>query len=166
MSETTILNELELSVLDAVLKGHTHMYELIDLFGLGGVAVNAAVERLDEARYIARDGYAGANFWSFEITEKGLDALPPMSESEKKFFRYGLESSDMALLEILKNNGRCQPGRVIVEAFPDPETQKKAAASVVKMLRRGYLNQDGFVKRYVTVNDKGEELLRQLAAVS
>lgn len=160
MSDYTPKN-LDLQLLDLLRQGYTTMSELMDITALGGETVNHAIEALDENRYIERDGFRGANFWSFNITEKGLAALPAMDETQNALFSLGLWPQDIKTLQMFQSTGAVIASEYIYDNIPEREQQREAAASMTKLLRKGYLREFGFMRRKVEVNDKGSRLLNE-----
>jgi len=164
MNENVTLSADDIEVLTMIRGGHSLMSELVDFSGWVGEKVNRSIEVLDENRYIARRGYRGADFWAFAITQKGLDALPPLSGEEAKLFEYGLTPMDIRILKLFNEiGGEHLPGKIIQEKITDDVERKEAVAAVLKLLRMEYLNQMGFIRRRVSINELGKKVLVKVA---
>ncbi|MDR1272832.1 MAG: hypothetical protein LBK04_07595 [Clostridiales Family XIII bacterium] len=160
-SHTVSLNDEERHILDLIRKGYTTTAELMDLTGSRGEKISVAIEKLDEYGYIRRDGYSGAKFWSFTITQKGESLLPELSQEDKTLEPIGLTSGDIDILGFVKEKGKSRSSQLVYDNYKDPDEAKAVAAVIVKLLRRGYLSESGFLKRWVVINDKGDQLLQQ-----
>lgn len=155
-----VLTEDDKRILGYIQEGHDVMSELFDLTGWNGERINLCIERLDENRYIERDGLRGANFWSFTITDKGAQALPSLDPEAGKLAKLGLCPRDLEVLRICKQAGKARATTIISNTKADVNTQIDYAGSVVKLVRRGYLNESGFLKRIIEISPTGEQLLQ------
>ena len=157
-------NEQEKNVLALVAQGNTQMAELIDITGLGGELVNRCIEALDENRLITRKGFVGGNFWEFAITEKGLAALPEMSEVEKACHELGVWPTDLEYLALFKDMSGVVASEYVYANIESLEGQRAALVAVVKLVRRGYMREFGFVRRKIEVTESGKALLEKYRA--
>jgi hypothetical protein len=157
------LNEKDTLILSLIQQGFETMAELIDVSDFGGSVVNASIELLDQNRYIERYGLIGANFWSFKLTDKGEQVLPPLSAKERELQKKGLSSIDIETLKLFSRIGAVIASQYIHENTPDADEQRQIAASIVKLLRKGYLGEFGFTRRRVKINNKGLELIKAYA---
>ncbi|MCL2368627.1 MAG: hypothetical protein FWC72_06495 [Oscillospiraceae bacterium] len=153
------LNEQEIKILSLIAEGNIQMAELLDVTGLGGEILNHCIEALDQNRYIEREGFVGGKFWTFSITEKGLAALPEMNEVEQAFYKLGLWPTDLEVLEIFKDRGGEIASQYVYANLEGLEKQRETLASMVKLLRLGYMREFGFVRRKVELTETGRALL-------
>jgi hypothetical protein len=155
------LKQDDRAILSLIRRGYTIMAELVDITGFGCEKVNASIEFLDQNRFIRRDGLRGSKFWNFKITQKGNKELPVLSAEEAEAVKFELWPDDIGTLKTLAQAGA---GSVIISEYirntiQDTEQQHAMSASVVKLLRKGYLDEHGFLLRKVRINPKGETLL-------
>lgn len=153
------INELEKKILLLIRQGHSVMSELMDITGLGGEVVNRAIESLDQNRFIEREGFVGGAFWTFSITQKGLDILPEMNETQAKMYKLGLWPTDLDTLRFFQDAGAAVASEHIYAKIGNRDEQRNIAASMIKLLRLGYMREFGFIRRKVKVNEKGIQLL-------
>lgn len=153
------LTEEDKRILAYIREGHDVMSELFDMTGWPGEKLGKVVEKLDENRYIERLALQGLNFWSFQLTGKGDEALAPMAPEDIALRQYGLCKRDIEMLKAVKQKGKSRATQLVAETVESKEDQIDYAGSVVKLLRRGYLSESGFLKRIIEINPKGEEML-------
>jgi SSS family solute:Na+ symporter len=158
---TVSLTDDEKETLKLIRNGYTTMSELVDVTGKAGEKMNFIIEKLDAQRFIYRDALRGAGFWSFEISKKGESVLPAPNEDDQRLLPIGLTALDIETLKLVKKHGKSRSSNLVYENFKDPDEARSIAASIVKLLRREYLDQSGFLKRYIQLNNKGEKLLQQ-----
>jgi hypothetical protein len=139
------------------------MAELMDISGWGGETVNTIIEYLDQNRLIEREGFVGGKFWTFAITEKGGKELPVLSVEEAKAVKLGLWPSDISALKALSNTGDTAVSEYIHTNITDAEQRHSVSASLLKLLRKGYLDEFGFARRKIRLNAKGKSLLTDFA---
>lgn len=156
------LTDEDKRILNYIREGHDVMSELFDMTGWPGEKIGKVVERLDENRYIERLALQGLDFWSFRITEKGDAALPPLSPEDAALGEFGLCKRDIDMLKTVKQKGKSRATQLIVDTVQNKADQVDFAGSVVKLLRRGYLSESGFLKRIIEINPKGEEMLTKV----
>lgn len=160
MAQITLTQD-EKIILNYIQEGHDIMSELFDLTGWNGERINACIERMDENRYIERASLHGAGFWSFSMTAMGQDALPPLEGQAAELAKIGLCPRDLEVLQICKNAGKARATEIIANTKADTHTQVNYAGSVVKLIRRGYLKESGFLKRIIEINSSGEQMLEK-----
>lgn len=146
-------------ILNLIRQGHNVMSELFDMTSWPGEKINTIIEKLDENRYIKREGLHGLGFWSFKITAKGEAELPKLSLEDEKLRSVGLVSRDLDFLRIVKKNGKGRATEMIVNATSDPKLQREYAGSVVKLVRMEYLLETGFLKRIIEISPTGEHVI-------
>lgn len=156
MAQISISDD-DLRVLGLIREGHNVMSELFDMTNWPGERINKSVEKLDENRYIEREGLHGLGFWSFKLTAKGEECLPKLSAADEKLCKLGLVNRDIDFLNIVKKNGKGRATDIIINATRDFSMQREYAGSVVKLVRMDYLIETGFLKRYIEISPKGEK---------
>ncbi|SMC60415.1 hypothetical protein [Papillibacter cinnamivorans] len=156
------LTDEDKKVLRYIQEGHDVMSELFDMTGWPGEKLGKVVEKLDESRYIERLALQGLGFWSFRMTDKGNAALPPLSPEDEALREFGLCKRDIDMLKVVKQKGKSRATQLIVDTIQNKADQVDFAGSVVKLLRRGYLSESGFLKRIIEMNPKGEDMLSKV----
>lgn len=157
--ETVILDE-DRRILRYIQEGHDVMCELFDMTAWPGEKLGKVVEKLDENRFIERLALQGLDFWSFKLTPKGAAVLPTPSAEDKALEEYGLCKRDIDMLNIVKKAGKSRATQLIANISGLREEQVDYAGSVVKLLRKGYLKESGFLKRLIEINEQGEKMLQ------
>jgi SSS family solute:Na+ symporter len=156
------LTQDEVLILSLIRQGHETMAELIDVSGLSGDKANAAIETLDFNRLIERAGFIGANFWTFCLTEKGKKELPSLNSDEERMAKFGLWTNDLAALKLFEKAGVVMASEYIQKNITDAGQRLSIVASVYKLLRKGYLDELGFMRRRIQINEKGRNLLKSV----
>lgn len=145
------LNATDLQVLELLRLGHCYMSDLTDALGVDSKASGAAIEQLDQGGYLMRQGLRGSKFYAFEITEKGLAALPARNEKEAQMAREGLSPLYVALLDIVANHPERQ-----AEFLQKHGIKSMHMASISSHLtRQGYIVEGGLFKRKLRITEKG-----------
>ena len=147
-----------IKILEKIRSGFTTMAELMDYTMWGGDKANTVIEELDQEGYILRSGLSGADFWEFHITQKGIDALPPLSEEDEKLAHYGLCSYDLTVLKAVQSETKGQTKTILSKHF-DQDEALPASLSVAKLVRRGYLKNSGFFQQVIELSDSGKKML-------
>lgn len=70
------LTDMDRQILEIIRIGHCYMSDLTDALGVDSKTSCASIENLDQGGYIIRAGMIGSKFYTFTISEKGLNALP------------------------------------------------------------------------------------------
>lgn len=156
-----ILTDDDKRILHYIQQGHDIMAELFDLSGWKGERINECIEKLDENRYIERDALHGAGFWSFRITAKGTAALPPLAPEDARMSELGLCKRDLDMLHICRKAGKGRATEIIAGTKAEESMQINYAGSVVKLIRRGYMKESGFLKRIIELSPEGETLIER-----
>lgn len=159
MMSTIKLGAEDLRILKYIQDGHDIMSELFDLTSWPGEKVNHVIEKLDENRFIERAGLTGAKFWSFSLTEKGTKQLTQLNEQEKSLRQRGLCAYDIETLRVVYAKGKSIATVLIASTVSGKDAQLQMAGSVVKLIRRGYLKESGFLKRIIEITPKGKSML-------
>lgn len=161
-SAETDVTEISLSAKDKVVlknikDGFVNMVELCDLNGGDSYKINVIIEKLERNGLIKRKSYRGANFFTFEITSKGLEFLPKSTEIESKLKKYGLSFESLKFLKEVKQNPNNLKDYVNKSGL--------APMAIVSFIRQtsdnGYIKEYGFWQRQIKLTDKGEELLKK-----
>jgi len=158
--EVVKLDEFDLKVLDLLRFGHDHMVEITDYLTTDSRHTNASIENLDRGGYLMRKALTGENFMAFEITEKGIAALPVISGQEAEMAKYGLRSLYIQFMEA------AQVSQENLAKF----TKEKglgsltAAAIISSLTRKNYITQNGVWRRIINVTPKGEEMLKKFSS--
>lgn len=161
----TDLNELEIKILSLIREGSNTMAEIIDTVNIESERINKIVEKLDLDRYIEREGLIMEKFWQFALTPKGEEALPALPESEEKMLaEHGVIQKDIDMLRKVERSGKIGSIALIAgEGRVELDVQLDLNKSIVKLLKYGYLNQSGFLRRKVELSEKGRALLSAFA---
>jgi len=156
------LNDDDKKILRYLQQGFKTNAELMDITSWAGEYLSVVVEKLDEAGYIKRDGIKRLAFWKYDITEKGTEFLPELSASEAALQKYGLSDQDIKYLKSLERVGKQNVTDHIYSLSDKPQEQKDAMCSFLKLIRDGYVKETGFIRRFMTITDSGDELLSRL----
>ena len=95
------LGQIEKQILELLRIGHIYMADITDSIGTDSNASGKAIETLDQGGYLMRAGMIGTKFYTFSITEKGLNALKPLPDKEAQMAKEGLTPMYLELLRIL-----------------------------------------------------------------
>lgn len=147
-------------VLGFIRDGYNTMAEVTDLLKVDSSVSNSIIEKLDRARYIKRKGLARSSFYTFELPEKGLSAVP-VEDNLKGLAGDGMDMAKLnALNEILR-----APAEIL--AIPEKLSMSSLEFSTViaSMVRGGYLTEGGLWKRTLAVTEKGEIMLKKHVAL-
>lgn len=158
--EVISLNETELQVLRFIQQGYNTSADITDLLQTDSSVSNAAIEKLDEYGYITRQALSGAGFYTFQLTAKGQQALPPLSPEEEELSKRGLTGLSLQILTFLQQN----PRDVLEIPKKFNLTSTETSVLLDSLVRSGYLRESGIWRRYVHLTPKAEETLRALAA--
>lgn len=147
-------------VLGFIRDGYNTMAEITDLLKVDSSVSNGIVEKLDEARYISRMGLARSAFYTFEITDKGRDAVP-VAENLKELAADGL---DMAKLNALNEISRA-PGEILAIPAKIGMSSLEFSTVIASLVRAGHLKEGGLWKRTLSVTDSGVDMLEKNAGL-
>lgn len=149
------LEPLDKEVLKLLRLGHCYMADITDALGVDSKISGAAVEKLDQGGYLMRDGLSGANFFGLRITEKGLAALPALSEKDAALAQQGLSPMYLDLLKMLANQPEKQ-----AEFIAKNQIKSMYMASISSHLtRQGYIVEQGLFKRKLAITEKGRSVI-------
>ncbi len=158
--EEVELMDIDLKVLDLLRYGHDSMAEITDALQVDSRYSNASIERLDRGGYLKRRALWGSNFYSFDITEKGLAVLPKLSDKEAEMAKDGLKP---LYLKVLRLSGKSP--EELPQFAKDEGLPSLVVASIISHLaRKGYLAERGIWRRIIEVTDKGKGVLAKYSA--
>lgn len=150
--EEVQLDETAYKILEMLRIGHPYMADITDALGVDSKTSGAAIELLDRGGYLVRAGLSGSKFFEFTITEKGLAALPALSEKDKALVSKGLSPMYVELLRILVNTPEKQ-----AEFITRNNIKSMHMAAISSHLARmGYIKEGGVFKRRLVITDKGK----------
>ncbi|OPY85914.1 MAG: hypothetical protein A4E71_01844 [Smithella sp. PtaU1.Bin162] len=162
------MNNMELTADDKIIllnirKGFDIMSDLVDLTGWPGERVNHIIEKLDQQRFIERESLISVGFWKFNLTSKGESQLPPLDAREKELSKHEMHSFDIPILKETERRGKTRAVDVVAKLSEQQQLQKlEIAASVIKLIRLGYLEESGFLRRFIKITPKGTDILTKI----
>lgn len=155
-----VLNDHDRIILKHIQNGFKRNAQLMDITGWPGEVLNETIERLDESGYIQRDSLKGLGFWKFSLTKKGTSAIPPIEAKNHSLQQYDLVDQDMVYLKTLENLGKVNMTDHIYKIASDANAQKDAMASFMKLINNGFVDESGFIRRYMAISASGSQLLK------
>jgi SSS family solute:Na+ symporter len=145
------LDDFDLQVLKLISVGHLYLADLTDAMGVDSRTSSASIEKLDQGGYIVRRGLNRSAFYTFDITDKGLAALPILSGSEAEMRNEKLTPIYVDLLTILKNNPDEQ--MQFINKYQVKSMHMAAISS--HLARQGYIVEGALFKRKLRLTEKG-----------
>ena len=153
------LDDMSYQILEMLRIGHPYMADLTDSLGVDSKHSGAAIETLDKGGYLMRDSLSGNGFFKFTITDKGLAALPPLSEKDQALANEKLDAKYLSLLQLLATNPENQ-----AQFIRDHDIKSMRMAAISSHLtREGYIKEKGLFKRRLEITEKGREAVRKFA---
>ncbi len=153
------LGEMEMRILEMLRIGHCYMADLTDALGVDSKTSGAAIETLDQGGYLVRAGLTGSKFFTFEITQKGLDALPPLSEKEAAMAKEGLTPLYVGLMKTVQDN----PAEQAKYAQEHGIVSMHMSAICSHLTRQGYVIEGGLYRRKLRLTEKGVAAVKKYA---
>lgn len=153
------LDATDKEVLELLRLGHCYMADITDALGVDSKTSGKAIENLDQGGYLMREGMTGSKFYTFEITEKGLAALPQLSEKETAMAKEGLSPMYVELLDVVANRPDTQAEFVKKYGIKS----MKMASVCSHLTRQGYVIEGGLFKRKLRITDKGQAAVKKYA---
>ena len=149
------VSDKEKDILILINKGYVSLGEITDFLGVDSFESNEIIESLDQKRLIIRDKIRGAGFYSFSITQAGKSVLPSPNAAEAAI------SADRASFEDIKLLHAVNGGKEHLLKFSEESdlSSLKFSVLVSKLIREGYLNEGGLMKRKISMTEKGRKLL-------
>lgn len=131
------------------------MAEITDALQVDSRISNAGIERLDRGGYLQRRSLTGANFYAFDITPKGLAALPQLAPDLDALAKDGLKPMYVKLLRFVSEAPEKLPDFVRQENLASLEV----ASAISHLVRLGYLREGGLWRRNLYITDQGRAVL-------
>lgn len=153
------LGSMETEILDMLRIGHCYMSDITDALGVDSKTSGAAVETLDKGGYLVRAGMTGSKFYTFEITEKGLAALPALSGTEATMAKEKLNPLYVQLMKVVKENPEQQAEFVQKHGIKS----MRMSAICSHLTRQGYVVEGGLFKRKLRLTGKGLAAVKKYA---
>lgn len=157
--EKVDLNEFDLKVLEMLRYGHETMSEITDALQVDSRHSNAGIEKLDRGGFLKRRALWGSNFYAFDITDRGMEKLPPLSEHEAALAKDSLKPMYLRLLSRTAVNPEELPEFVKQENLSSLEV----SSAIGHLVRKGYLTEGGLWRRTIGITEKGRSILAKYA---
>lgn len=103
----------------------------------------------------------GDNVKSY-LTAIGESLLPALDSKEKALSEYEMYNIDQQILKEAEKRGRIRAVEV-VKILSSQLPPLEVGVSIVKLIRLGYLNESGFIRRFIEMTPKGSEILKKIA---
>lgn len=153
------LDDISLEMLDRIRKGYDTMAELVDLSDEDIYSVNKVIEKLDKKRYLIRDSLRGAGLYKFELTEKGNEATPDLSDEEEFLLEnYNLDKELLEMLTIIENKEKHYLEYYQDRGYPIVKIQALAQ----KLIERGFVTDKGIWRRKINLKKKADKALKKI----
>lgn len=153
--EDIALTPADLQILELLRCGHVTMAEITDALQVDSRISNAGIERLDRGGYLRRRSLIGASFYAFDITPKGLAALPQLAPDLDALAKDGLKPLYVKLLRFVSEAPEKLPDFVRQENLASLEV----ASAISHLVRLGYLREGGLWRRSLYITDQGRAVL-------
>lgn len=144
-------------------EGRSRMDELADGLGLSAVDTERLVRVAEKRGDVRRAGYTGRSLYTVRLTEQGKKSLSALSGREAALAEHRLNGLDYAVLSVVAEEGRCTASTVR-SRLDEPPSPTGLIPVLTHLVREGYLDESGLLRRYVTVTDAGEGVLSTLDA--
>jgi SSS family solute:Na+ symporter len=145
------LEDTDIKALSLINIGHLYMADITDSLGVDSRTSTASIERLDQGGYIVRAGLSRSAFYTFEITQKGMDALPESERVSPALREAKLSPMYVELLSIVKTDPEKQ--LEFVKKYNIKSMHMAAISS--HLTRQGYIAEQGLFKRKLRITQKG-----------
>jgi len=142
-------------------EGRNRMDELADSLGLSAVDTERLIRAAEQAGDVTRDGYTGLGLYTVRLTDQGAGKLPELSEREEELARHTLAERDLRVL-VAVGEKRCSMAEVR-ERMDEPLPPVELVPVVTHLVREGYLDESGLLRRYVELTPEGREVVSELA---
>lgn len=156
------LSDDELQLLEAIKLGGDRFADMLDTLQIDSHLVNEYVERLDQDRYIRRNGWTGHEFYTFSLTEKGEQTLreSEFAPEENVLWHHRLDRETYEALRTISDN----PGTVAENVAEELGVQASHSIGLVqKLLRLGYVDGSGLYRQKLSVSDSGQSVIADVA---
>lgn len=145
------LDDFDKQILGLIRIGHRYQADLTDYTGVDSARAIASVEKLDQGGLILREGMIGTKFYTYAITEKGLSALSPLSDTEAEMAQDELCPMYLDLLSVVEKAPEQQAQFVKEKGI----RSMQMAAISSHLTRCGYIVEGGLFKRKLRITEKG-----------
>lgn len=142
-------------------EGRTRMDAIADSLELSAVDTERLVSAAEQHGDVTREGYRGRDLYTIQLTEQGAEKLPPLSDREAHLARYSLTRRDADVLRAVDDLGRCSAA-AIRDRLDDNCSPMALIPIVTHLVRQGYLDESGLLRRYVEVTDSGLAVLESI----
>ncbi len=154
--EPVEISEQEIEVLSLISRGYNTLGEITDLMGLDSFDSNTIVESLDKKRLLIRDALSGAGFYSFVLTENGKARLPQTTTAETQIVAEGVTAQDLQIIQAVNAGPESLKSYLKETGY----SSLKFSVLVSKLIRTGFLNEGGLLRRKLSLTDAGRALLK------
>jgi len=136
--------------------GHCHMADFTDGLGRDAGDVSASIERLDRGGYIERAGLRWDKFYEIHITDKGINALPALSDADQKLCDSKLTSDYLVIMEKISIGMPALNEWAKSVKYPS----MKMSATITHLARVGYVDDTkGLSAPKYFLTEKGKKIL-------
>ena len=104
-------------------------------------------------------GWCCDDFYAFDITDRGMEKLPPLSEHEAALAKDSLKPMYLRLLSRTAVNPEELPEFVKQENLSSLEV----SSAIGHLVRKGYLTEGGLWRRTIGITEKGRSVLAKYA---
>ncbi|WP_276301693.1 sodium:solute symporter family transporter [Halorussus lipolyticus] len=157
------LTDDHVAVLESIATGGTRFADFIDTLQVASHQVNDVVEDLDRHRYVHRRGGNSHEFYEFDLTEKGREALEDagVGPDDPTLRKHDLTEEMADVLAVVDEN----PG-VIIDDVADElgQTTPDVVPLVQRLLELGYISGFGQIRQKLETTDEGATIAAELSA--
>ncbi len=151
------LHPKEIGILNAIAIGANRFSDFIDTTQLDGQLVNAYVETMERHGCIIREGFFGAKFYTFMLTELGRKKLHETIPDQQEILEQGMDNRGLQALQAASKQDKFVTEDIALSLGMAP-------LDVVPVLtglhRQGYLTDSGLFRRRLQITPKGREFLK------
>ena len=153
--EKVNLDETDKKVMSLIRTGHVYMSDLVDALEIDASECNNSIEKLDRGGYIEREGLTGSGFNTFNITQKGIDVLPELDESEERLNSYKLTPLYLEIMQEIEKGHDS-----LVSYIRTNKLSSLVMSSIVSHLTRlGYISERGLTAAEYSITDEGKKIM-------
>lgn len=142
-------------------EGRTRTDELADSLELSAVDTERLVRAAERLGDVTRAGYTGSDLYTIRLTDDGAAKLPGPTDREARLAEYNLADRDVDVLRAVDAAGRCTASTVR-ERLDEPRSPMELIPILTHLVREGYLEESGLLRRYVEVSTDGRSVLEAL----
>ncbi len=150
------LHSQELAILIATATGANRFSDFIDTTQLDGQLVNEFVVGLERLGYICREGFIGAKYYTFNLTNMGRDRLYRAMPDQAQTLKLGLDYRGIKALQLAAKDGKW-----LTEDFASSLgiAPLEVASVLSGLYEQGCLKDTGIFRRRLEITAKGKEVL-------